>query len=114
MMRLERVERSASSLNAGSITRGDGVALARELIRIDSRNPSVAPGGPGERAVAILLRDVLEAWGFRVDLQDALPGRPNVIARIGANAPGAPRLMFNGHLDVVGVDGMVHHPWSAP
>src|SRR6185312_16297569 len=53
-------------------------------------------------------------WGFRVELQEALPGRPNVIARIGENQPGARRLMFNGHIDVVGVDGMVHDPWNEP
>ena len=95
-------------------SRGDAVELTRELVRVDSRNPSVAAGGPGEHAVAQTLVDVLSAWGFRVDLQEALPGRPNVIARIGENVTGARRLMFNGHIDVVGVDGMTHDPWNAP
>jgi len=94
--------------------RGDAVELTRELVRVDSRNPSVAAGGPGEHAVARTLASVLSAWGFRVALQEALPGRPNVIARIGENREGAPRLMFNGHVDVVGVDGMIHDPWNAP
>ena len=97
-----------------TIERGDAVALTRELVRIDSRNPSVAPGGPGELAVARALCDVLESWGFRVQLQEALPGRPNVIARVGDSRAGARRLMFNGHLDVVGVDGMIHDPWDGP
>ena len=95
-----------------AIARGDAVALTRELVRIDSRNPSLVPGGPGEAAVAAALSDILTAWGFRVDVRDAAPGRPNVIARIGT--PGARSLMFNGHLDVVGTEGMVHEPWSAP
>jgi acetylornithine deacetylase len=56
--------------------------------------------------------DVLRAWGFRVDVRDAAPGRPNVVARIGRE--GGRSLMFNGHLDVVGVDGMLHDPWNAP
>jgi acetylornithine deacetylase len=94
-----------------SIACGDAVALARELVRIDSRNPSLVPGAPGEARVAHALRDVLQAWGFHVELQEASPGRPNVVARIGR--AGGRSLMFNGHLDVVGVEGMRHEPWSA-
>jgi acetylornithine deacetylase len=94
-----------------TIARGDAVALTRELVRIDSRNPVLVPGGPGEGAVARALGAVLEAWGFRVDVRDAAPGRPNVIARAGRG--GGPSLMFNGHLDVVGTDGMRHAPFDA-
>src|SRR5688500_2235418 len=90
---------------------GDGVALTRALVRVDSRNPSLVDGAPGESAAAQLLAGVLEAWGFRVELDDAAPGRPNVIARIG-RGEGGPSLMFNGHLDVVGVDGMTHAPFE--
>jgi len=94
-----------------SIATGDAVALARALVRVDSRNPLLVPGAPGERAVAELLAGILTDWGFRVELHDALPGRPNVVARIGK--PGGRTLMFNGHLDVVGIDGMTHAPWDA-
>ncbi|HMI54604.1 MAG TPA: ArgE/DapE family deacylase [Gemmatimonadaceae bacterium] len=93
------------------IARGDAVALARALIRIDSRNPTLAPDSPGEGDCARALASVLNDWGFSVELLDAVPGRPNVVARTG---PGdAPALMLNGHLDVVGVEGMVHDPFSA-
>jgi acetylornithine deacetylase len=81
------------------------------LVRIDSRNPSLVPGGPGEAAVARALGDVLTAWGFDVDVADVAPGRPNVVARVGT--PGTRSVLFNGHLDVVGVDGMTHAPWDA-
>ncbi len=93
------------------LERGDAVGLARALIGVDSRNPSLVPGGPGEREAARLLAGVLETWGFRVDVHDAAPQRPNVVARIGA--PGGRTLMFNGHLDVVGVEGMDHPPFDA-
>lgn len=93
------------------VARGDAAALTRELVRIDSRNPSLVAGGPGEGAVARALGDILSEWGFHVDVADAAPGRPNVVARIGRG--GGPILMFNGHLDVVGTDGMVHDPWIA-
>ena len=91
--------------------RGDAVALARALIQIDSRNPTLAPDSPGEGDCARTLAAVLDDWGFAVQLVDGAPGRPNVVARIG---PGdAPALMLNGHLDVVGVEGMIHEPYSA-
>ena len=93
------------------IARGDAVALTRELARIDSRNPSLVPGAPGEAAVARALRDVLLSWGVDAELVEAAAGRPNVVARVGGRA--GRTLMFNGHLDVVGVDGMVHAPFDA-
>jgi acetylornithine deacetylase len=93
------------------IPRGDAVALARALIKIDSRNPTLAPDSPGEGECARALAAVLDDWGFDVRLIDATPGRPNVVARIGPID--APALMLNGHLDVVGVEGMIHQPFSA-
>jgi acetylornithine deacetylase len=93
------------------IPRGDAVALARALIQIDSRNPTLAPDSPGEGDCARTLAAGLDEWGFAVQLVDAAPGRPNVVARIGPH--NAPALMLNGHLDVVGVEGMVHQPFSA-
>jgi acetylornithine deacetylase len=94
-----------------SIARGDAVALARALIRIDSRNPTLVRDAPGEGEVARTLASILDEWGFSVQLVDAVPGRPNVVARIGP--PDAPALLLNGHLDVVGVEGMVHEPFAA-
>ncbi len=90
----------------------DAAALARALVRIDSRNPDLVPGAPGEGACAARLAEALRGWGFVVDLYDAVPGRPNVIARVGRAEPGAPVLMLNGHLDVVGTDGMTHAPFG--
>jgi succinyl-diaminopimelate desuccinylase len=65
------------------IPRGDAVALTKALTRIDSRNPSIAADGPGEAEAARFLAYVLKEWGFKVELQDAAPDRPNVIARTG-------------------------------
>ena len=93
------------------IARGDAVALTRALVAVDSRNPVVAPGGPGEGAAAALLAGVLADWGLEVELQEVAPGRPNVIARTGRR--GGPSLMFNGHLDIVGTEGMRHAPFDA-
>jgi len=91
------------------IPRGDALALTRALVAVDSRNPSLAPDGPGEGAVAELLARVLREWGFAVDLLEALPGRPNLLARIGGGHGGR-SLLLNGHLDTLGVEGMTHAP----
>ncbi|MEO5588945.1 MAG: ArgE/DapE family deacylase [Gemmatimonadaceae bacterium] len=91
--------------------RDDAVALTRALVGIDSRNPTLAPGSPGERGAAVALGEILESWGFAVELTDSAPGRPNLVARVGpANTPA---IMFAGHLDTVGVEGMSHDPYSA-
>ena len=95
-----------------TIAPGDARGLTRELVKIDSRNPSLVEGGPGEREAAFFLRDVLHDWGFVTELQDAAVGRPNLIARIGTPRGGR-SLMFNGHLDVVGTDGMIHSAFAA-
>ncbi|HUQ20544.1 MAG TPA: ArgE/DapE family deacylase [Gemmatimonadaceae bacterium] len=103
----------AQATGAGSsgVPRGDAIALTRALTKIDSRNPTLVPGGPGERDVAIFLSQVLTEWGFSVELTDAADNRPNVIARVGA--ANSPALMFAGHLDIVGIDGMTHSPFNA-
>ena len=91
---------------------GDARALTEMLVRVDSRNPTLVPGAPGEAGVAHLLAEVLGGWGFRLEWQDVRDGRSNLLARVGAPELGAPVLMFNGHLDVVGVDGMTHAPFA--
>ncbi|HVF41335.1 MAG TPA: ArgE/DapE family deacylase [Gemmatimonadaceae bacterium] len=96
---------------SSTIAPGDAIALTRALTQIDSRNPTLAPGAPGEGAIAAFLDGVLREWGFSTELQDAVAGRPNLIARMGPSD--APALMFAGHLDTVGVEGMVHSPFDA-
>jgi acetylornithine deacetylase len=54
---------------------------------------------------------LLSRWGFTVELQEAAPGRQNLIARIGP--ADSPALIFAGHLDTVGVEGMSHDPFAA-
>ncbi len=92
------------------MTRADPLMLARQLVRVDSRNPALAPESAGETAVAVVLAQTLESWGLSVELHEAAPGRPNVIARAGRRSGRS--LMLNGHLDVVGVEGMTHAPFA--
>jgi acetylornithine deacetylase len=98
-------------MSVAAIAPGDARALARALVRVDSRNPSLAADGPGESKCVAMLREVLDAWGFRTEVHDAAPGRPNLLARAGA-ARGGATLMLSGHVDVVGVEGMTHAPFD--
>ena len=93
------------------IPRGDAVALTRALTRIDSRNPTLSPDSLGELQIAEALGRLLSEWGFTVNLQECAPRRPNLVASIGN--PSGPALMFAGHLDTVGVEGMTHDPFAA-
>jgi acetylornithine deacetylase len=79
--------------------------LLRDLVAIDSVNPSLAPGGAGEAQIASAIAAHLRRIGLDVELQDAAPGRPNVIGVLEGKRKGR-SLMFCGHTDTVGVDGM--------
>jgi acetylornithine deacetylase len=81
------------------------VRLLRELIAIDSVNPSLVPGAAGEGQIAGAVADHLRRLGLDVELQEAAPGRPNVIGVLEGRSKGR-SLMLCGHLDTVGVDGM--------
>jgi len=93
-----------------TIAQFDPVALTAALVRLDTRNPSLVPGAPGEMPAVRLLAELLPEWGFRVDIQEVAPGRANLIARVGR--AGGPALMCNGHLDVVESDSMTHAPFD--
>src|SRR5665213_17856 len=86
--------------------------LTAKLVTIDSRNPTLVPDAPGEHQAAFFLADLLSSWGFSVSKQKVVDNRFNVIARAGPAAPGTKSLMLNGHLDIVGVDGMTHPPFD--
>jgi acetylornithine deacetylase len=81
------------------------IALLKDLVAIDSVNPSLVPGGAGERAVAERIAAEIRASRIDVQVAEAAPGRPNVFGVIASGRPG-PALMLCGHSDTVGVEGM--------
>lgn len=81
------------------------LALLRDLVAIDSVNPSLVAGGAGEARVAGHIAEVCRAAGLVVHASEAAPGRPNVVAVLEGRQPGR-TLMFCGHTDTVGVAGM--------
>jgi acetylornithine deacetylase len=81
------------------------VALLRDLVAIDSVNPSLSPSARGEAEVARRIASELESLRLHVEITDAAPGRPNVVGVLEGRAAGR-SLMFCGHTDTVGVTGM--------
>lgn len=87
------------------------VDLLRQLVAIDSINPDLVPGGAGESNLAQFVAAWCRERALEVHLEDAAPGRPNVVA-IARGTGGGRSLMLNAHMDTVGVAGMTdpHQP----
>jgi acetylornithine deacetylase len=82
------------------------ITLLEELVSIDSVNPSLVAGAAGERAIADRLAAYMRELGLEVHTQTLTSSdRSNVIGVLETGVPG-PSLMFCGHIDTVGVEGM--------
>jgi acetylornithine deacetylase len=89
----------------------DVADLAAKLVAVESINPDVVAGGSGEAAVARFVAEWCERAGLDTTLEEAAPGRPNVIAAARGSSGGR-SLMLNAHTDTVGVAGMTD-PFAA-
>ena len=81
------------------------IRLLRELVAVNSVNPTLVAGAPGEREVADVIAQEMRRSGLDVSVETVAPGRPNVIGVLEGRAKGR-TLMFCGHTDTVGVTGM--------
>ncbi len=81
------------------------IRLLRDLVAVDSVNPSLIAGAAGEAEIAELVALELKSLGLEVEVAEAAPNRPNVVGILEGRRPG-PSLMLCGHLDTVGVAGM--------
>jgi acetylornithine deacetylase len=79
--------------------------LLAQLVAIESVNPSLVPGGAGEREVAAFVAAWARDAGLEADVLEATPGRPSVVVRA-PGAGGGRRLLLCGHLDTVTFEGM--------
>src|SRR4051812_10582589 len=81
------------------------IRLLRDLVAVNSVNPTLVPGAPGEREIADLVARELRRSGLDVSVEPVADGRPNVVGVLEGRAKGR-TLMFCGHTDTVGVAGM--------
>ncbi|WP_019587686.1 M20/M25/M40 family metallo-hydrolase [Deinococcus apachensis] len=79
--------------------------LLAALIRINSVNPSLVPGAPGETTLAHFVADWLRGHGIGAAIDEAAPGRPSVIATVPGRGGGRSLLLY-AHLDTVGTEHM--------
>ena len=93
------------------IDRGFLVQVCQELVRLNSVNPVLVPGAPGEPAIADHTARVFGQLGLEVARHEPEPGRVSVTGRLSGTGGGR-SLMLNAHYDTVGVEGMAD-PFSA-
>ncbi|MDN4522721.1 MULTISPECIES: M20/M25/M40 family metallo-hydrolase [Mycolicibacterium] len=74
----------------------DVVALAQQLIRINTSNP-----GGQERPAAELIADILTDIGVHCQWFEPEPGRASIVGRVAGADPTLPALLLHAHLDVV-------------
>jgi acetylornithine deacetylase/succinyl-diaminopimelate desuccinylase-like protein len=94
---------------ADQAAQDEAVALAAELIKIDTTNRG--GGDACERPAAELVAAALAGGGLDPALLESAPGRANVVARLAGSDPSAPALLVHGHLDVVPADPA---DWAVP
>jgi len=82
------------------------IRLLRELVAVNSVNPTLVRGAPGEQDIADLIAAEMRRGGLDVSIETVTHGRPNVVGVLEAGARGR-TLMFCGHTDTVGVTGMI-------
>ncbi|HXA48828.1 MAG TPA: ArgE/DapE family deacylase [Candidatus Acidoferrum sp.] len=83
--------------------------LAR-LVQINSINPTLAPGAPGEKEIAGFIEHSLRGCGVEAEILEPEAGRTSVLGRVRGSGGGR-SLMLNAHVDTVDVQGMAE-PFS--
>ena len=84
-----------------AVSLDDVIELTTRLVEIDSANPWLVPGSPGEGAIASYIAHWLEPLDVEVHLEEVETGRPNLIA-IWRGTGGGKSLCLNAHTDTVG------------
>ena len=79
--------------------------LLQQLISINSVNPSLVPGAPGENELTRFVAEWLEGLDAEVYWIEPILGRPSVLGRIHGSGGGRSIILY-AHLDTVGVEGM--------
>jgi acetylornithine deacetylase len=94
------------------------VELAQELVQI----PTVNPKYTDKKELSLMkecqekLSALLDDLGFELDVWEAPPGQPNIVARWRQSHQQGPGLIINGHIDVVppgDLSAWSVDPWSA-
>jgi acetylornithine deacetylase len=85
--------------------------LLSNLVQINSTNPGLWAEGAGEAEIACYLVNEMHQYGLEAQLVEVAPQRFNAIGILKGNG-GGHSLIWNGHLDTVGPNGMAQ-PFQA-
>lgn len=80
------------------------------LVEINSVNPTLSPGAPGEREIAAYIVETLSSLPLHLRTFEPEPGRVSVLGTLSGS--GGRSLMFNAHSDTVAV-GAMEQPFDA-
>ena len=83
--------------------------LLKELVKIDSVNPTLVPGAKGEEEIAEYVANWLKGLGVKAKVDKIEAKRANAVGTL-KGAGGGKSLMLNGHIDTVGYDYMTIEP----
>src|SRR6266571_5706349 len=97
--------KNVSSYRKLSLMTDSTIQFLRDLIAINSVNPSLVSGAAGENQIGAAIANKLRAGGLDVQLEQLTAGRSNVIGVLEGKQKGR-SLMFCGNMDTVGVAGM--------
>ena len=92
------------------IDRDYTLATLARLVQINSINPTLSPGAPGEAEIAAFIAGSLRDCGLTAEILEPEPGRASVLGRL-TGTGGGRSLMLNAHCDTVDVSGMAE-PFS--
>jgi acetylornithine deacetylase len=84
--------------------------ILKEMISINSVNPSLSKNGMGEEKIAYYIGKCLSEIGLKVEYQEIGQNRINVIGILRGYDNGK-SLMLNGHMDTVGINDMKIEPF---
>lgn len=87
------------------------LATLQDLVAIESVNPSLPGGRDGEAGMVEYLSTFFGGLGLPVELSEALPGRPNLVARLEGQDPDRV-VLFECHMDTASVEVMTIPPFE--
>ena len=93
-----------------SIDREYVVQTLQDMVRINSVNAGLVPGGAGEQEMAEYMGAQMRALGLEVSVYELAPRQWNTVGVLKGSAGGR-SLMLTGHMDTVGV-GEMTDPFS--
>lgn len=83
----------------------------RDLVRINSINPSLVPEAPGEKEIAEYIANLFRELNLEIYTYETRRGRVSTVGVLRGKG-GGKSLMLNAHIDTVGIEGM-EEPFSA-